>query len=192
MIVFLKLKLTFFSWLGHVANRGEEAEKHLWWAADSRYSQAPCRFNDGVAERLEYREACLAINGRLFLPLAFFSSAFFSVNALSSAFCVPSFLSEALGFSSGNTRAVTVTAVWFSILFFQFTLGTCALFLSFLRCVCFVVCCWFVGQVALRLGVGIWFLGLFRGVLTVFWVCLGFLLPPCAFCGPSILLWGRV
>ncbi|RVW47295.1 hypothetical protein CK203_089667 [Vitis vinifera] len=43
--------------------------------ADSGYSQAACRFNDGVAER-----------------------------ALSSAFCVPSFLSEALGFSTGNTR----------------------------------------------------------------------------------------
>ena len=32
----------------------------------------------------------------------------------------------------------------------------------------------------------------FRGVLIVFWVCLGFLLPSYAFCGPPILLWGKV
>ena len=33
--------------------------------------------NNGAAERLEYREACLAINSRLFLPFAFFFLRFF-------------------------------------------------------------------------------------------------------------------
>ncbi|RVX10628.1 hypothetical protein CK203_016862 [Vitis vinifera] len=41
--------------------------------------------------------------------------------------CVPSFLSEALGFSTGNTRVVTVTSLWFSFPFSQFTFGTFAI-----------------------------------------------------------------
>ena len=54
---FFETEVDFFAWLGHVARGGEEVEKHLWWAVNSGYSQAACRFNDGVAERLEYREA---------------------------------------------------------------------------------------------------------------------------------------
>ena len=92
-------------------------------------------------------------------------------------------MSEALGFSTGNIRAVTVIAVWFSTLFSQFILGTCADSRLFFVVFAFWFCCWFVGQVASRLGFAIWFLGLFRGFLTVFLGVLGFLLLPCAFWG---------
>ena len=50
------------------------------------------------------------------------------------------FSSEALGFSVGNTRVVSVTALRFSILFFQFTLGTFSIFVFSLLCLlCLVV-----------------------------------------------------
>ena len=89
------------------------------------------------------------------------------------------FSSEALGFSAGNIRVVTVLALRFSTLFFQFY--TRYVRYSYLFFVVFAL--WFVGQVALRLGVGIWFLGLFSGgfdcVLGVFRVSVA----------PLCLLW---
>ena len=109
-------------------------------------------WNNGAAERLKYREACLAINSRLFLPFAFFLL-LFPASAFSSTFCISSFLRKALGFLAGNIRVVAVIAVWFSTLFFQFTLGTCTYLCLYFVVFAFVVCCWFVGQVALRLGV---------------------------------------
>ena len=72
---------------------------------------------------------------------------------LSSTFCISSLLRGALGFSASNIRVVTVIAVWFSTLFFQFTLGTFAYLCLCFVVFAFVVCCWFVGLVALRLGV---------------------------------------
>ena len=41
-------------------------------------------------------------------------------------------MSEALGFSAGNIRVVTVIAVWFSTLFFPFTLGTFSFLVMFI------------------------------------------------------------
>ena len=105
---------------------------------------------------------------------------------------MPSFLSEALGFSAGNICVMTMTA-------FAVFNPTFSVYTQYVRFSCFllvVFVLWFVvgflGMLLCDWKLVFWFLGLFRGVLTVFWVCLGFLLPPCAFCGPSILLWGRV
>ena len=97
-----------------------------------------------------------------------FPSAFFPVSAFSSTFCVSSFSSEALGFSAGNIRVVTVTALRFSTLFFQFTLGTFSISVFSLLCLLCLVVFGFVGQVCLRLGVVIGFEGFFGGFLLCF------------------------
>ena len=94
---------------------------------------------------------------------------------------------EVLGFSASNTRVVTVTALWFLSPFFQFTFGTFSISVFSLLCLLCLVVSGLLGKL-FATGCRYWFLGL----LIVFWVCLGFLLPPCAFCGPPILLWGRV
>ena len=84
-----------------------------------------------------------------------------------SAFCVLSFSSEALGFSAGNICVVTVTV--FAVFNPTFLVYTRYVHFSCFLLVVFVL--WFVvglfGRVALRLGVGMWLLGLFQGVLTV-------------------------
>ena len=75
------------------------------------------------------------------------------MSALSSIFCVPSFLSKALGFSVGNICVVTVTA-------FAVFNPTFPVFSRYVRFSCFllvVFVLWFVGQVSLRLGVDIGF-----------------------------------
>ena len=154
---FSETEVDFFFLIGPRGERGRRGRKTFMRVADSGYSQAACRFNDGVAERLEYRETCLAINNRLFLPLAFFPSAFFPVSALSSAFCVPSFLSEALGFSTGNTRVVTVTLLWFSFPFSQFTFGTFAISVFSSFEFGFVGCFWLCWASFLQLGTDIGF-----------------------------------
>ena len=97
-----------------------------------------------------------------------FPSAFFPVSAFSSTFCISSFSSEALGFSAGNIRVVTVTALRFSTLFFQFTLGTFSISVFSLLCLLCLVVFGFVGQVCLRLGVIIGFDGFFGGFLLCF------------------------
>ena len=97
----------------------------------------------------------------------------------SSAFCVPSSVSEVLGFSASNTRVVTVTALRTLSPFFHFTLGTFSIpvFSSLcLLCGCF----WLVGQATCdweSVLVSMAFSGGFDRVLGA----LGFLLPPCAF-----------
>ena len=119
-----------------------------------------------------------------------FSSAFFPGNAFSSTFCVSSFSSEALGFSTGNTHVVTVTALRISSPFASLhSVRSLSLPSPCLCLLCWLfLACW-AGFFAT--GSRYWFLGLFSGGLIVFWVCLGFLLPPCAFCGLPILLCDR-
>ncbi|RVW32836.1 hypothetical protein CK203_107193 [Vitis vinifera] len=56
---------------------------------------------------------------------------------------------------------------------------------------CPLLTCPFCQASFLRLGSVLAFRA-FSGDSVVFWVRLGFLLPPCTFCGLSILLWGRV
>ena len=121
-------------------------------------------------------------------PFAFFFLVVLSL--LSSAYLC--FSSEALRFSASNTRVMLVTVLRFSTLFFQFTLGTFSISVFSLLCLlCLVVfglmgkflCDWVLILVSRAFS---------GGFFTVFWVCLGFLLLPCTFCGLSILLWGRV
>ena len=107
-----------------------------------------------------------------------FSFCVFSGSAFSSTFCVSSLLSEALGFSAGYTRVVTVTALWFSSPFSQFTFSTFSISVFSSLCLVFLVVSGLLGK-------------LFATGCR-YWVCLGFLLPPCTFCGLLILLWGRV
>ena len=88
-----------------------------------------------------------------------------------------------LGFYAGNTRVVTVTAVWFSSPFFQFTIGmfSISVFSSFVFAL--LVVFGLLGKL-FATGCRCWFLGVFfGGFFTVFWVCLGFLLPPALFVG---------
>ena len=101
-------------------------------------------WNNGAAERLKYREACLVINSRLFLPFAFFLL-LFPASAFSSTFCISSFFRKALGFSAGNIRVVTVIVVWFFNPIFPVYTRYVRLSLSLLRCVCFcglLLVCW--------------------------------------------------
>ena len=96
-------------------------------------------------------------------------------------------MSEVLRFFAINSHVVTVTASRTSSPFSQFTLNTFSIsaFSLCLLCGCF----WFAGQATY-----VWelvlvsraFSGGFDRVLG-----LGFLLPPCAFCGLLILLCGK-
>ena len=76
-MIFLKLKLTFLlDWATWRA--GLKRQKSI-------YEEPPTLgipkqrvvLNNGAADRLKYREVCLAINSRLFIPFAFFPFAFF-------------------------------------------------------------------------------------------------------------------
>ena len=78
---------------------------------------------------------------------------------------------EVLGFSAGHTRVVTVTALWFSSPFFQFTFGTFSISVFSLLCLLCLVVSGLLGKLfATRCRY--WFLGFFSGgfdcVLGVF------------------------
>ena len=144
---FLKQKLTFCL----VGPRGEwgcrSQKRHLWWAADSGYSQAACHFNDGVCWAFGFPWGCPPINSILCLLLHFsycvFSESFFCFFFLLCFLLL--FLSEAL----------EPFCWWFLCLqpqpfFFRFPLGTCILrvFFPLLRLfVCWLRSCLF-GQAA--------------------------------------------
>ena len=56
-------------------------------------------------------------------------------------------MSKALGFSVGNTHVVTVTALWFSSPFSQFTFGTFSIFVFLFVMFGLFGCAWLAGQV---------------------------------------------
>ena len=98
-------------------------------------------------------------------------------------------MSEVLGFSASNTCVVTVTASRTSSSF-SILRSLRSLFLPSPRCVFFVVIFGLFGQATCdweSVLVSKAFSGGFDRVLGA----LGFLLPPCAFCGLPILVCGR-
>ena len=99
-------------------------------------------------------------------------------------------MSEVLGFSASNTRAVKVTASQTSSPFSQITLGTFFIPAFSLLCLFLwlLLACW---ASFLRLGVGVGFFKVFSGVLLCFG-CVRVSVAPYTFCGLPILLWGRV
>ena len=102
-----------------------------------------------------------------------------------------SFSSEVLGFSTGNTRVVTVTALRISSPFASLhSVHSLSLPSPRFCLLCWLfLACW---TSFFATGSRYWFLGPFfwgfNHVLGVFRVSVA----PCAFCGPPILLWGRV
>ena len=81
----------------------------------------------------------------------------------------------------------TVVLIPIFPVYIRYVFYFCFLFVVFALFGCF----WLAGQVVCD-WVSILVSRVFSGGFTVFWVCLGFLLPLCTFCGLSILLWGRV
>ena len=123
---------------------------------------------------------CRPINSIMCLLFVFFLL-HFSVGASSSTFCAPLFPSEALGFSAGDFHVLTWLHLRFWTLFFHFYTWYVYLLLSF-------PCCALVMLVVSGLLRASVFATRFLSVVSrVFYCVLGFLLPPCVFCGLGVL-----
>ena len=146
-----------------------EPKRHLWWAADSGYSQAVCRFNDDVCWTFGFPRGCPPINSIL-CSLLLFSTAFFWDSFLRQpcAYCC-FFWVKTLEFFTVICCALTVLALrsatfaslWHSVRILY------ALFFPFVR-----------------FGV----VGLFGRVLFVTGCFKGFSCPPVVFVGRGFLV----
>ena len=144
-------------------------KRYLWWAADSGYSQAACRFNDGVVWAFGFPRGCPPINSRLCLLFVFFllrllwEFLLLLPSVLSSAFSKWSprtFLLVVFVFCNSNLSSSDFLSVRAFCVCFSFCCACCLLasFLSFLGKPLAIV--WNVG-----------FLGFFG-----FWICYVWLL----------------
>ena len=121
-------------------------KRYLWWAANSGYSQATCRFNDGVCWAFGFPRACLPINSILCPLLLFFHCIFSEIAFSFNLVRTFAFFWVKLQNFLTVICILTVFALRFCNPCSSLTFGTYSLclVLFFSALWCLLVCCWFV------------------------------------------------